>query len=166
MEHCLCPREMSELATLNIVYEVIMNKRFKHRDTVAKQILDTIIAANRDLVLGVGPLELFPWLRCIPGLTYLDLWTKASNTCYDYFKVTYDNSGNVGKYFHMPPLHHLWVQAEVLEKMRQSGSYRTEPTDFADYFLPEIDKRRDMDHNYITGKFIALRIQREIIGCV
>ena len=41
MEHCLCPHQMFELATLNLVYLVIMNKRVKHGEHVAKQILDT-----------------------------------------------------------------------------------------------------------------------------
>ena len=86
-ELTLCPHQMFEIHTLNIVYQVIMKKRFEHGDPVAEEILRTLNEANRQFNVGTSIVDVFPWLRHVPGLTFMDSLTKASDVCYDYFRV-------------------------------------------------------------------------------
>ena len=86
-EVTLCPHQMFEIHTLNIVYQVIMKKRFEHGDPFAEELLRTLNEANREFNAGSSILDVFPWFRHIPGLTFLDLWKRASIVCYDYFRV-------------------------------------------------------------------------------
>ena len=48
----------------------------------------------------------------------------------------------------------LVSQIEILQKRRRLGTYRTKPSNFADYFLQEIDKNAGKSPNYITGKLL------------
>ena len=85
----LCPHTMFEIHTLNIVYQVMMKKRFEHGDPVAEEILRTANEANRQFNAGTSILDVFPWLRRIPGLTFMDAVKRASDVCYSYFTVTH-----------------------------------------------------------------------------
>lgn len=81
--------QMFEVHTLNIVYQVIMGKRFEDDDPIVEKILSTMNAANRDFNIGTSVLEIMPWLRLVPGLkTYMNTYDAASQVCYDYFKVS------------------------------------------------------------------------------
>ena len=87
-EVTLCPHQMFEIHTLNIVYQVMMKKRFEHGDPVAEEILRTANEANRQFNLGTSIVDVFPWLRHIPGLTFADAAHRAANACYNYFTVS------------------------------------------------------------------------------
>ena len=90
-EVTLCPHQMFEIHALNIVYQVMMKKRFEHGDPVAEEILRTANEANRQFNLGSSILDVFPWLRHIPGLTFMDSVKRASDVCYNYFTVSNGN---------------------------------------------------------------------------
>ena len=82
------PHQMFERSALNIVCQVIMGKRFDREDPVAEKILSTANAANRQFNPGCSVLDVIPWLRHVPGLTFIDSFKRASNVVYDYFSVS------------------------------------------------------------------------------
>ena len=90
-EVTLCPHNIFEIHTLNIVYQVMMKKRFEHGDPVAEEILASINEGNRQFNVGSSIVDVFPWLRHIPGLTFMDAVKRASDVCYNYFTVSNSN---------------------------------------------------------------------------
>ena len=88
-EAVICVHNMFELHTLNIVYQVIMGKRFESSDPFVEKLLSTMNEANRNFNLGSSVLEIMPWLMYVPGLkTYMNSLKVTSQVCYDYFKVS------------------------------------------------------------------------------
>ena len=86
-EVTFCPHQMFEIHTLNIVHQVMMNKRFEHGDPVAEAILRRANEANRRFNAGSSIVDVFPWTRHIPGLTFVTAGRTAANACYNYFTV-------------------------------------------------------------------------------
>ena len=87
--YCFSPHQMFEVATLNVVCQVIMERRFHHSDPQVQQMLEEMNVANREFSAAYTVLEAFPWLKHIPPLTFLGSAKRFSNLMYDFFKVRF-----------------------------------------------------------------------------
>ena len=77
-----------EVSALNVVYQVMMGKRFERNDPVAKKIISLLHSGNRVLNLGTSILEIFPWLLRFPFPKTMGQFTTANDFLQYYFKVS------------------------------------------------------------------------------
>ena len=89
------PHQMFEVGTLNVVCQVIMERRFDHSDPQVIHILDEMNRANREFSAAYTILEFFPWLKHIPRLTFLGSAQRFSNLLYDFFRVRFNVDGHL-----------------------------------------------------------------------
>ena len=89
----LCPHTMFERNTLNVIWQLVTSSRFDSGDDPAFQKLMTLMhRANRTFTAPNTILEVLPFFRHIPHLTFLGAWWDCSNFYYNVFKVQKNDS--------------------------------------------------------------------------
>ena len=126
-EATLCTRLMFTKHTLNIVMQVILGQRFEGDDVDIKNVKEASEVFNREFNAGFSVLEGAPWLKFVPGFTYYRSFRRASVAAVDFF-------------------------TKIIQERRKKGTYLTNPKDFTDYFLQEIDSHANDKNSAITGK--------------
>ena len=82
--HYFSPHQMFQVAALNVVCQLVMGRRFHHTDKEAVWILEQLSRSNLEFTAS---LEVFPWLKHFPFLTFLGSHQRGSNILYGFFRV-------------------------------------------------------------------------------
>lgn len=80
-----CLHRFTMVHSVNLMLEVLFGFTLEADLPETQQFLKKLI--NTEFNLGASVVDMFPWLRHIPGLTYMYTYKKNSDACYEYFKV-------------------------------------------------------------------------------
>ena len=76
------PHTMFEVGTMNVVCQVLFGQRYSSRDPMVLELLDKMNTANREFSLGYTMLEVIPWLKYFPRLSWLHSLAFCSDMVY------------------------------------------------------------------------------------
>ena len=65
------PRHFYQLASANVMFQTMFGRRFDPNDEQMSKVLELLNTVSRETNLGGTVLELFPWIRHIPGVKYV-----------------------------------------------------------------------------------------------
>ena len=90
----ICPPKDTDFGfhSLNVLLHLIMSKRFEYGDPVVEDLLHLFDRSGRLTNIGTTAVDFFPWLRHIPGLTFMDALKRSSDACYNLFRVIMSNA--------------------------------------------------------------------------
>ena len=88
VEYTFSTHGMFQIATLNTVWFLIAGTRFSYDDPAAHEMLGSWNVANREQSIGFTILEILPFLKYFPGLTFLKSTQRMSNIMYGHFRVS------------------------------------------------------------------------------
>ena len=87
-EYTFCTHGMFQIATLNNIWQLIAGRRFAYDDPSVHEMLDSWNKANREQSIGFTMLEIIPFLKYFPRLSFLQSTQHMSNITYDHFRVS------------------------------------------------------------------------------
>ena len=146
------PHTMFEVSTMNVVCQVLFGKRYNPKDPMVLKLLEKMNVANREFSMGYTILEVMPWLKYFPRLSWIQSLIVASDKTYQLCAVRLQNCRVTKTWMSkkMDPFD-VFIQCDQLflfkdiikDKRKQRMSLKEEPKDFVDAFLQEIDKQED-----------------------
>ena len=84
----ICFHELFQPHILNIISRILSGRRFEQAEAEGKRIVKNFSDFNHAFNVGASIVEIFPWLRHIPGLTFVDVMKKTCYEQYDYIQVS------------------------------------------------------------------------------
>ena len=73
--------------TLNVVFQVLLGKRFEPEDPTLQRMLSAMNSFNESFNIGMGLVDLFPWLRHVPFLLFHRKLVKFNSFFKEYCQV-------------------------------------------------------------------------------
>ena len=84
----VCFHELLQPHIFNIIARIVFGQKFEENDAEGKRILKGFSDFNHEFNIGASIVDIFPWLRYIPGLTFVDTLKRTCHEQYDYIKVS------------------------------------------------------------------------------
>jgi len=139
----LSMRQFFTLTVLNILWSMVAGTRFAHDDSRLKGLIQLVDEVSKNNPVKADPIEV------LPLFWRLQMYSAKLNKRRNLYK-------NLQQFF-----------KEVLEERRALGSYKSDPKDFFDVFLTEIDSRRNQTqefNHYTDEQFMIVSFDLFVAG--